>query len=191
MAEPSRRHKNCYNVSKIIGAVLAGWAPAEARGFGEHTRPRVWCSASRRTGFPEGRRKLRVRSSTDYVPRGRRWHPPLSKSRSDVGNAKFFWHQKAQIGCSPWCISANGDASLAAWGNAPGILTASERALKARLKQGRCFNPTHSVRHTRRRVRAGTHGILPGRCGCDDVAPGSPRIRGGRRAGSGSPKKAP
>ena len=39
--------------------------------------------------------------------------------------------------------------------NAPGIFTASERALKARLNQERCFNPTHNVRRTRRRVCAG------------------------------------
>ena len=39
-------------------------------------------------------------------------------------------------------FSANGDVSLQAWGNAPGILTAAERALKARLNRERCFNPT-------------------------------------------------
>jgi hypothetical protein len=48
------------------------------------------------------------------------------------------------------CSSANGAASLPAWGSAPGILTASERALKARLNRARCFNPTQNVRRTRR-----------------------------------------
>ena len=39
-------------------------------------------------------------------------------------------------------FSANGPASLQAWGNAPGILTAAERALKARFNLERRINPT-------------------------------------------------
>ena len=54
-------------------------------------------------------------------------------------------------------------------------MTVSERALKARLNRVRCFNTTHNVRHTRRRVCTGTRGILPERCGSDGVPPGSPR----------------
>jgi hypothetical protein len=67
------------------------------------------------------------------------------QSHAEVGTAMPGNALNSGRGPSTICLAPTALLDLTAWAT-PQILTTSERALKARLNQERCFNPTHNVR---------------------------------------------